>query len=517
MASAAATAGAPPVANRGAITACVILAVIMQALDTTIANVALPYIQGSVSASADQINWVLTSYIVAAAIMTPPSGFLAARFGRKRVLSAAIIGFVVASILCGAAQSLTQIVGFRLMQGFFGAALVPLSQSILLDIYTPEERGQAMALFGVSVMVGPVLGPVLGGWLTDNISWRWVFYINLPLGILALAGVSIFVTETKSSALAKLDWIGFGALSVAIAALQLFLDRGAQLDWFDSFEIIVEATVCAVALYILIVHTFTAQNSFIKPRMFLDRNFNVGLVFIFIVGICYLASLALLTPFLQTLLGYPVVTAGIIMGPRGLGTMACMFVVGRLIGKVDTRLLLGLGFLVSAWAMYDMAGWTPDVSQGRIMLTGFVQGGGLGLLFVPLTTVTFATLPATYRGDGTGLYNLSRNIGSSVGISLVSYLLTRNVQVNHAEIATYVTPFNRLFEMPAIKHAWDPTTLAGRAALDEVITRQAMIIAYIDDFKLLMILCLAALPFLALLRTEDRQAAPADDHAMVME
>jgi DHA2 family multidrug resistance protein len=212
-----------------------------------------------------------------------------------------------------------------------------------------------------------------------------------------------------------------------------------------------------------------------------------------------------------------VVTAGIIMGPRGLGTMACMFVVGRLIGKVDTRLLLGLGFLVSAWAMYDMAGWTPDVSQGRIMLTGFVQGGGLGLLFVPLTTVTFATLPATYRGDGTGLYNLSRNIGSSVGISLVSYLLTRNVQVNHAEIATYVTPFNRLFEMPAIKHAWDPTTLAGRAALDEVITRQAMIIAYIDDFKLLMILCLAALPFLALLRTEDRQAAPADDHAMVME
>jgi len=514
---ASATPAGAPVANRGAITACVILAVIMQALDTTIANVALPYIQGSVSASADQINWVLTSYIVAAAIMTPPSGFLAARFGRKRVLSAAIIGFVVASILCGAAQSLTQIVGFRLLQGFFGASLVPLSQSILLDIYTPEERGSAMALFGISVMVGPVLGPVLGGWLTENISWRWVFYINLPLGILALAGVSIFVTETKSSALAKLDWTGFGALSIAIGALQLFLDRGAQLDWFDSLEIVVEAAVCVGALYVLVVHTFTAQNSFIKPRLFLDRNFNVGLIFIFIVGICYLASLALLTPFLQTLLGYPVVTAGIVMGPRGLGTMVCMFVVGRLIGKVDTRILLGAGFLVSAWAMYDMAGWTPDVSQQRIMLTGFVQGGGLGLLFVPLTTVTFATLPAEYRGDGTGLYNLSRNIGSSVGISLVSYLLTRNVQVNHAEIANYVTPYNRLFEIPAIRRAWDPTTLAGRAALDEVITRQAMIISYIDDFKLLMILCLAALPFLALLRAPRREAAPADDHAMVME
>jgi DHA2 family multidrug resistance protein len=325
------------------------------------------------------------------------------------------------------------------------------------------------------------------------------------------------VTETKAAALARFDWIGFSALSIAIGALQLFLDRGAQLDWFDSPEILIEAAVCVAALYVLIVHTFTAENSFIKPRMFLDRNFTVGLIFIFLVGISYLASLALLTPYLQTLLGYPVVTAGIIMGPRGLGTMACMFIVGRLIGKVDTRLLLGAGFLVSAWAMYDMAGWTPDVPQSRIMLTGFVQGGGLGLLFVPLTTVTFVTLPARYRGDGTGLYNLSRNIGSSVGISLVAYLLTRNLQVNHAEIATYVTPFNRLFELPAIRNAWDPTTLSGRAALDEIITRQAMIIAYADDFKLLMILSLAAMPFLALLRTPGRQPEPAGDHAVVME
>jgi DHA2 family multidrug resistance protein len=278
-------------ANRAAITACIILAVIMQALDTTIANVALPYIQGSVSASADQINWVLTSYIVAAAIMTPPSGFLANRFGRQRVLMTAIAGFVIASILCGMAQSLFEIVAFRLMQGFFGAALVPIAQSILLDIYTPEERGSAMALFGVSV-----LGPVIGGWLTDNFSWRWVFYINVPIGALAFIGISLFLRETKSSAEAKLDWLGFGSLSIAIAATQVFLDRGAQLDWFSSLEIIIEAVIAASAFYVFLVHTFTAERSFVNPRLFLDRNFTVGMLFIFIIGITYLASMALMTP-----------------------------------------------------------------------------------------------------------------------------------------------------------------------------------------------------------------------------
>jgi DHA2 family multidrug resistance protein len=501
--------------NRPAVTLCVILAVIMQALDTTIANVALPYMQGSVSASADQINWVLTSYIVAAAIMTPPSGFLANRFGRRRVLMVAVVGFVFASVLCGIAQSLVQIVAFRLLQGFFGAALVPLGQSVLLDIYTAEERGSAMAVFGVSVMVGPVLGPVIGGWLTDHYSWRWVFYINVPLGVLAFAGLSFFLRETRTSAAAKLDWLGFGSLSVAIAAMQVFLDRGAQLDWFSSFEILVEAVVCASALYIFLVHTFTAKNSFVDPRLFLDRNFSVGVLFIFIVGITYLASLALLTPYLQTLMGYPVVTAGIVMGPRGLGTMACMFLVGRLVGRVDTRLLLMIGLLLTAWAMYDMTGWNPNVSQWTIAVTGFIQGAGLGFLFVPLTTVTFATLAPEQRADGTGLYNLSRNVGSSVGISVVSYLLTRNNQVNHATIASHVTAFNHAFDNGIVQHALSPWTASGRAALDQVIQTQASIISYIDDFKLMMILSLAAVPLLLLLRSAPTPGE--NDHAMVME
>jgi DHA2 family multidrug resistance protein len=505
----------PQVINRPAITACVILAVIMQALDTTIANVALPYMQGSVSASADQINWVLTSYIVAAAIMTPPSGFLANRFGRKRVLMVAVVGFVIASVLCGVAQSLVQIVAFRLLQGFFGAALVPLGQSVLLDIYTVEERGSAMALFGVSVMVGPVLGPVIGGWLTDHYSWRWVFYINVPLGVLAFAGISFFLRETKTSAAAKLDWLGFGSLSIAIAAMQVFLDRGAQLDWFSSFEILIEAVVCASALYIFLVHTFTTKNSFVNPRLFLDRNFSVGVLFIFIVGITYLASLALMTPYLQTLMGYPVVTAGIVMGPRGLGTMACMFLVGRLIGRIDTRLLILTGLLLTAWAMYDMTGWNPNVSQWTIAVTGFIQGAGLGFLFVPLNTVTFATLAPEQRADGTGLFNLSRNVGSSVGISIVSYLLIRNEQINHATISSHVTAVNHAFDNSIVLHAWSPWTASGRAALDQVIQMQAAIISYIDDFKLMMILPLAAMPLVLLLRSAP--SADGNDHAMVME
>ncbi|TIW84652.1 MAG: DHA2 family efflux MFS transporter permease subunit, partial [Mesorhizobium sp.] len=433
---------------------------------------------------------VLTSYIVAAAIMTPVTGWLADRFGRKELFLAAVVGFTIFSMLCGLAWSLETIVLFRLMQGVFGAAIVPLSQTFLLDINPKERHGQAMAIWGAGIMLGPILGPTLGGWLTENFNWRWVFYINVPIGALAFAGVSLYVLETKLDFKARLDWLGFGMLSITIAALQMFLDRGEQLNWFSSSEILVEALICASAFYIFLVHTFTARNTFVNPRLFLDRNFAVGMIFIFIIGITYLASLALMTPYLQTLMGYPVVTAGIVMGPRGLGTMACMFLVGRLIGKVDTRWLLLIGLLITAWAMYDMTGWTPDVSQWTIISTGFIQGAGLGFLFVPLTTITFATLAPERRAEGTGLYNLSRNIGSSVGISVVTALLTQNVQINHANIAAYVTPFNQAFSDPAIFQAMNPYTAAGRAALDGVVTLQATVISYMNDFKLMMILSL---------------------------
>jgi len=310
--------------NRAAITGCVILATLMQALDTTIANVALPYMQGSVSASQDQIAWVLTSYIVAAAIMTPPTGYLAGRFGLKRLFLVSMAGFTVASMLCGLAQSLTQIVLFRALQGAFGAALVPLSQSVLFTIYPKERQGFAMALFGVGVMVGPVLGPVLGGWLTENWSWRYVFYINLPIGIAGLIGMSTFLPSYGERPGGKLDWFGFGTLSVAIAALQLMIDRGELLDWFSSGEIILEAVVAGSALYLFLVHTLTARRPFIDPNMFRDRNFAAGVLFITIVGLTYYASMALQPPYLQNLMNYPVLTAGLVMGPRGIGTMVAM-------------------------------------------------------------------------------------------------------------------------------------------------------------------------------------------------
>jgi DHA2 family multidrug resistance protein len=506
---------AAPVAHRGMITACVILAVIMQALDTTIANVALPYMQGSISASSDQINWVLTSYIVAAAIMTPPSAFLARRFGRKRVLLWAIVGFIVSSMLCGLARSLEEIILARLLQGLAGAALVPLSQGILLDIYSLKERGSAMALFGVSVMVGPVLGPMLGGWLTENFSWRWVFFINLPIGLLALAGMVYYVRETPTDTTSRLDWLGFGSLSVAIMALQLFLDRGEQLGWFASGEIIIEAMVAAAALYVFLVHTFTTDTPFISPKLFKDRNFSVSVIFIFIVGITYLASLALMTPYLQHLMGYPVLTAGMVMGPRGLGTMLTMFLAGRLMGKVDTRLLLLCGLGLSALSMGLMTGWTPNVSMQTIVYVGFIQGSSLGLLFVPLTTVAFATLPVSLRAEGTGLYSLSRNVGSSVGISIVTVLLTQNIQANHEEIAAYVTPFNRAFHAWPISSYLDPMVASGRATLDAIVTVQASWIAYLDDFKLLMLLSLAVMPLLLIIKPPVIQET--EESALVIE
>jgi MFS transporter, DHA2 family, multidrug resistance protein len=502
--------------NRVAITLCVMVASLMQALDTTIANVALPYMQGSVAASQDEIAWVLTSYIAAAAIMTPPTGFFAARFGVKRTFLVSVAGFTIASMLCGMAQSLLQIVAFRILQGVFGAALVPLSQSVLLNIYPKERQGSAMAWWGVAVMAGPVLGPVLGAWLTYNFEWRYVFYINLPIGILTFLGMVAFLPGAERNNGAKLDWLGFATLSIAIGAMQILLDRGEEKDWFGSGEIWIEAIIAASAFYLFLVHTFTAKDPFVRPSLFRDRNFTAGMIFIAIVGLTYYASLALQPPYLQDLLGYPVVTAGLVMGPRGIGTMAAMLVAGRLVGRINIRILLGAGLGLTAWSFYEMTGWTPDVSETTVVVLGIIQGLGLGLLFTPLSVATLSSLPSEQRADGAGLFSLSRNVGSSVGISAVNSLLVVNTQINHADIAQHVTAVNRVFEDPTIAQYWNPVTAAGRAALDAVVTRQAEIIAYIDNYKLLMIATLVAIPLLIVF-TKRSAGSSRKEHTLAME
>ena len=497
----------PPLSatHRAVVTVCTIMATLMQSLDSTIANVALPYMQGTMLASQDQINWVLTSYIVAAAIMTAPTGFLAARFGRTRLFVTAVVGFTIASVLCGLAQSLGQIVVFRVLQGMFGAALVPLSQAVMYDIYPVEQRGSAMALWTMGVMVGPICGPILGGWLTENESWRWVFYINVPFGVVTAFGLLTYLRETSHGNSARLDWIGFGALSLAIGSFQTLLDRGETLDWFGSHEIIVEACLAAVGFYVFLVRLFLAPKPFLSPRLFADRNFVVGITLYFTMGLIMYATLALLAPYLQTLMGYPVITAGFVLAPRGAGLMLAALICGRLIGRVSGRLLVGIGFVTGAVVVHEMTSWTPDVSESTMIGAGFLQGVSIGFLTIPINIITFGTLPAQLRTEATGVYSLMRNLGSAIGISITGALLEINTQVNHALIAAGVTPFNRPLQTSAAARFWDPGSLHGAALLNEEITRQARIIAYIDDFKLMLVLSIVVLPLLLLTR-----ASPSD-------
>jgi len=494
-------------ANRGLVTISIMLATIMQALDTTIANVALPHMQGSLAATQDQISWVLTSYIVAAAIMTPPTGWLAARFGRKKLFLVAIAGFTVASLLCGIATSLPEMVLFRLLQGVFGASLVPLSQSVLLDSYPREQHGSAMALWGIGVMLGPILGPTLGGWLTEYYDWRWVFYINLPVGIIAWLGVARYVPETEPRAL-RFDVFGFALLSLAIGALQLMLDRGESQDWFQSPEILIETGLAITALLMFIVHMLTARQPFLTPVMFRDRNFITGLIFIFIVGIILFATMVLLPPFLQNLMGYPVLLTGLLLAPRGIGTMLAMMLVGRLIARMDPRILIFCGFCLISFSLWEMTTFNTDVSRFTLIWTGVMQGFGLGLVFVPLSTITFATLAPQHRTEAASMFSLIRNIGSSIGISLVISLLARNTQINHAQLAEHINPFNPLLRSGELILTDPRTAPTLLAMLDAEVNRQAAIISYLNDFRLMMFATLIAIPLLPLLR-RPLQSAPA--------
>jgi MFS transporter, DHA2 family, multidrug resistance protein len=493
---------------RGLITASAMLAMLMQTLDSTIANVALPYMQGSMSASSDEITWVLTSYVIAAAIMTAPVGWMAVRFGRKKLFIACVAGFTIASMMCGAAQSLQQLVAFRLLQGMCGAAIAPLSQATMLDIYPFSRRAQAMAIFSMGVTLGPMIGPTLGGYLTDAHSWRWVFYVNLPFGILAIVGLALFMPSAPTRQHLKFSWYGFAMLALGAGALQLVLDRGQELDWFSSREIIVEATLAGLGFYLFIVHMFTADKPFLSPGLFRDRNFSAGMVMVFFVSLVMLATSALLAPYLQNLAGYPVYTAGWAMAPRGLGTIASMFLASQLGMKVDQRKIMAVGLLILGWALYVMSTWTPDITEQEMWVVMIVQGFSVGLVFNPMTVMAYTTLSSQFRGEGTAMQSLARNIGSAIGVSITSFTLTRGTQAMHADIAAGITPFDRVLQGGgAASHMLNPATRHGAALLNQMITQQAQIIAYNNDFRLMTLTVLPPMALLLLMRRHARPAA----------
>jgi DHA2 family multidrug resistance protein len=499
--------------NRRMITISIMLATIIQALDGTIANVALPHMQGSLSASQDQITWVLTSFIVAAAIATPLNGWLVDRFGLKKVFLMSVAGFTAASVLCGISATLAEIVIARMLQGVFGAALVPLSQAVLLDINPREKHGSAMAVWGMGVMIGPILGPTLGGWLTDAYDWRWVFFINVPVGSLAFYGIWRYIREAPPARRVRFDTFGFVTLSLAIGSLQMLLDRGEQNDWFGSTETWVEAILLAMSAAYFIAHTATrpAGQSFIDYRLLKNPNYVTGLLLIFIVGLVMFATRALMPTMLQGLMGYPAMLAGLVTAPSGLATMIAMLIVGKLTGKVDFRLLLGAGFAVTSFSLWQMSHFNLSMAQRDIVWPGAIQGLGLGLVFVPLSAATFATLSPQMRAEGTALYSLIRNIGSSIGIALVQTFLVRNTQVAHASLGAHVTIANPALADPS--GAYNLASSGGASMLNNEITRQASMIAYVDDYWLMMLLTAAVIPMLLLIRPPKAGATPAPAEA----
>jgi DHA2 family multidrug resistance protein len=497
---------------------CVMFGTFMQMLDSTIANVALPYMQGSLQASRDQITWVLTSYIVASAITTAPVGWLASRFGRKNYLLISIGGFTLTSMLCGFAQSLDQMIVFRLLQGVFGAALSPLSQSIIMDKYPLDRRGPMMAIWGIVVMMGPIMGPTLGGFLTDNYSWRWVFFVNVPFGVLAVLGIAIFLGAERRIAAPRFDWLGFAFLAMAVGGLQFMLDRGTSQDWFESLEIVAEATIAGLGCYLFIVHFLTSRSPFIPHGLFQDRDYVSSLTLTFVIGVLMLATTALLPPFLQTLGGYTVMDTGLMLAPRGLGTMLCMLIVGRIVTKVDLRLLMAIGCTTLLWTLWEMSAWTPDVDYSTLVATTFIQGAGMGLVFMPSNMMAFGTLPASLRTDGSAIINLVRNVGSAIGVSTTTAILSNSTQTLHAMYAHYASPFNRALSLNAPSMMLNPQLPFGVAALNFMIERRALTMAYQNVFLFMFYLSLPTLVIILLMKKpRTAQAVPAPDEAVAVE
>tara|TARA_R110001583_G_scaffold39368_1_gene126109 strand:- start:225 stop:1775 length:1551 start_codon:yes stop_codon:yes gene_type:complete len=476
--------------HHGVLMAAVMMVTVMQILDMTIANVALPHMQSSLGATMDTVSWILTSYIIATVMTIPLVGWVSDKLGSRTTFLYAVGGFLIASALCGAATSLTQMVFFRVLQGACAAFIGPMSQTILFDINRPSKQASAMSMMGMVVMIAPITGPMLGGILTDTLSWRWVFYVNLPIGIPTLI-ILAWLLPSRPIVPRRLDRFGFLVLAVALVSMQLMLDRGQHKDWFDSWEIIIELIIALSAIWIFFIHSRSTANPLFPSGLLKDKNFLGGLTIMLILGLANVAIASVLPTMFQHLFGYSTIDTGLLLMPRGLGIMISMFIAKRLMQYMDLRYLMSAGYLICAAALAMMVTWSLEMDSGPILSSGFIQGLGLGLLFTPATMAAFSTLPQQFRPDGSSLLNLVRNIGGSFGISAIFTLISRNSQISHADLSSHITPYS----LPGI----DPLTAAARlgdtgtAALQLVdleIQRQASMIAYLDNFYAMAILLL---------------------------
>ncbi len=492
-----------------AITVALIMAPLLQVLDTAIMSIALKQMQGSLSATQDQIAWVLTSYLIAVAVMTPLWGAISGRFGRKPLMLIAIAGFMAFSLLSGRSETLTEILVYRFCQGALGAALIPLSQSALFAIYRREDFGIAMSWWGVGIMFGPIIGPTIGGYITEYYSWRWAFYLNIPVGLLAFLMILVLVPRPGHRLKRPFNYFGYTMLAIAVASLQFILDRGERFDWFASPTIMILAGVSAAALWVFVVNSLTARTPFVDPAIFRDRNYMFGMVLRVLFGAMLFGSLVLVPPFVQNLGRYPLIDSGLIMAPRGAGAMFAALFVGRLLKVVDPRKVIFFGMSVAAITMWQLSTFTEDIDMTRILVINFIQGIAFSCFIIPVNTVAFSTMAAEQRDVGTAFYSLLNNIGRSLGIALLAGYLVRATQVNHARLSEFVTPFRDSFRHGAVPELWDLTSPQGLAAVDHVLGRQAELIAYIADFRLLAAIIFVCVPVLLLMRNPHRIKAGA--------
>jgi DHA2 family multidrug resistance protein len=471
----------------------------LYAMTVTIANVSLPQMQGALSASPDQIAWVVTSNIVATAVATPLAGWLTSRFGRRLLCNACVLGFCLASLGCGLADSLGELVLFRALQGAIGAPLVPLSQAIVLDTYARRHHGVVIALFGMGSVLGPIVGPMAGGWLAEAYNWRWVFYMIVPFALLTLLGTLAFIHDREAGTRVRLDWLGFLLLSTALASAQIMLDRGERADWFDSAEIIAWAAIAGLAVYAFIAHSATAEGPFLDPRLLADRNFSIGIVLIFVFGMLNFSPMTLLPPMLQGVGGYPDSVIGFVLGARGLGTLVGFFLM-IYASRLDPRAMIMLGFLLQAYAGWQLAQLDVNPSTADVFWPMALQGLGVGVLWVPITMVSFSTLAPAYLAEASAVYHMVRNIGSSIHISLSITVSVHMARVSYAEIAERVTPYSPSLSMPWVTGAWNLEDVRGLAGLSREMARQAAMIGYVDAFVFFIATALVVLPLVLLIK-----------------